>query len=357
MYFTNGYTLVASDYPMEPPEQKLEKLFDKGHGMLGRLGDRWDLHANRRTVVILVVIGALFTYLYLTVIQPPDAFPLNQLVAVPKGESLEEVANALEDAQVVRSAFALEVVVTLLGNERNVHAGDYLFKEPLDVFSVAHKLAIGAYGLEPTRVRIHEGATIKEMSVLFDKQFERFDADNFLAQTRMQEGYLFPDTYFFLPNVTEDTVIQTMRQNFDAQIAPLLPLIASSTRSLPDIVIMASIIEREARNSADRRMISGVLWNRINRGMALQVDVTFLYTIGKGTFQLTNKDLLTDSDYNTYMRKGLPPTAIGSPSLDSLQAAVSPTKNDYIYFLADHSGVTHFCKTYACQLANKARYF
>src|SRR3990167_2820896 len=342
---------------MEPPEQKLEELFDKGHGLLGRLGERWDLHANRRTLIILVVIGALTTFFYLRVIQPPDAFPLNQLVAVPVGQSLGEVAQAIEDAEVVRSALALEVVVKLLGNERNVHAGDYLFKEPLDIFSVAHKLAVGAYGLEPTRVRIHEGATTKEMAALLDKQFERFDADNFLAQTRLQEGYLFPDTYFFLPNVTEDTVIQAMRQNFDAKIEPLLPQIASSTRSLSDIVIMASIIEREARNSADRRMISGVLWNRIARGMPLQVDVTFLYTIGKGTFQLTNKDLLTDSDYNTDIRKGLPPTAIGSPSLDSLDAAVNPTKNNYLYFLADHSGVTHFCKTYACQLANKARYF
>src|SRR3989344_1995181 len=342
---------------MEPPEQKLEEFFDKGHGLFDRLSRRWDLHANRRTVIILLLLGALATFLYVDVIQPPDSFPLNQLVEVPPGESLAEVAQTFEEGGVVRSAFALRAIVKLLGNERNVHAGDYLFKEPLDVFSVAHKLAIGAYGLEPTRVRIHEGATTKEMAMLFDRQFERFNADNFLAQTKLQEGYLFPDTYFFLPNVTEDTVIQAMRQNFDTQIAPLLPQIASSTRSLADIVIMASIIEREARNSADRRMISGVLWNRIARGMPLQVDVTFLYTIGKGTFQLTNKDLLTDSDYNTYMRKGLPPTAIGSPSLDSLQAAVSPTKNDYIYFLADHSGVTHFCKTYACQLANKARYF
>lgn len=342
---------------MEPPEQKLEELFDKGHGLLGRLGERWDLHANRRTVVILVVLGILATVLYVRVIQAPDAFPLNQLVAVPKGESLQDVAQGLEDAQVVRSALALEVIVKFSGNERNVHAGDYLFKEPLDIFSIAHKLAIGAYGLEPTRVRIHEGATTKEMATLLDKQFERFNADNFLAQTKTQEGYLFPDTYFFLPNVTEDTVIQAMRQNFDTQIEPLLPQIASTTHPLSDIVTMASIIEREARNSADRRMISGVLWNRLARGMPLQVDVTFLYTIGKGTFQLTNKDLLTDSPYNTYVRKGLPPTPIGSPSLDSLQAAVQPTDNNYLYFLADHSGVTHYCKTYACQLANKAKYF
>ena len=91
--------------------------------------------------------------------------------------------------------------------------------------------------------------------------------------------------------------------------------------------------------------------------MPLQVDVTFIYTLGKGTFQLTMKDLVSDSPYNTYRYKGLPPTAIGSPSLDSLRAAATPIKNDYLYFLADHRGVTHFCKNYACQLANKAKYF
>ncbi len=342
---------------MEPPEQKIEEIFERGHGLLEGVLRRWDAHANRRTIVILLVAGAIATLAYLFVIQPPDSFPVDRLIPVPKGESLTAVSQALEESGVVRSAFVLRVLIKLTGGERNVHAGDYLFKEPRDIFSVARALLIGAYGLEPTRIRIPEGATIKEMAVIYDRQFERFDADNFLAQSNAQEGYLFPDTYFFLPNITEDTVIQTMRQNFDQKIATLEPQIASSTHSLSDIVTMASIIEREARNSSDRRMISGVLWNRMARGMPLQVDVTFLYTIGKGTFQLTNQDLMTDSPYNTYMRKGLPPTPIGSPSLDSLQASLFPTKNDYLYFLADHDGVTHFCKTYSCQLANKARYF
>lgn len=341
---------------MPESERLLEKIFDRGNRFLGRLSERWDLNANRRTVIILLLVGMLATYLYVEVIQPPDSFPLNQLVAVPKGQSLAEVAKTLEEGNVVRSAFALRVIVKLMGNERNVHAGDYLFKEPRDIFSVAHTLIIGAYGLEPTRVRIHEGATTKEMAALFDRQFERFDADNFLAQTKLQEGYLFPDTYFFLPNVTEDTVIQAMRQNFDTQIAPLADRIASSTHSLSDIVIMASIIEREAHNSVDRRKISGVLWNRLARGMLLQVDVTFLYTVGKGTYQITMKDLMTDSPYNTYKNKGLPPTAIGSPSLDSLKAAVDPIESDYLFYLADRNGVTYFSKTYAEHLRKKNLY-
>src|SRR3989344_2665533 len=341
---------------MPESEAFFEKIFDKGRVFVKRLTERWDLHANRRTVIILLLVGAITTSLYVYVIQPPDSFPVDKLVAVPAGKTLTEIAQTLEEEGVVQSAFALRVIVKILGDERNVHAGDYLFKEPRDIFRVAHALIIGAYGLEPARIRIHEGATMKEMAVIFDRQFERFDADNFLAQSELQEGYLFPDTYFFLPNITEDTVIQTMRQNFDTQIAPLMPQIASSTHPLSDIVIMASIIEREAHNSTDRRKISGVLWNRLARGMLLQVDVTFLYTIGKGTYQITMKDLLTDSPYNTYKNKGLPPTAIGSPSLDSLKAAIDPIQNNYLYYLADRNGVTYFSKTYAEHLRKKNLY-
>jgi UPF0755 protein len=126
---------------------------------------------------------------------------------------------------------------------------------------------------------------------------------------------------------------------------------------LKDVVIMASILEREAHNLDDRRMIAGVLYNRLKIDMRLQVDVTFLYTLGKGTFQITDADLASDNPYNTYKHKGLPPGPIGSPSLQSLIAAVTPTKNKYLYFLADHNGVTHFCEDYDCQLENKAKYF
>ncbi len=341
---------------MPESERLLEKIFERGHALLENLSDRWDLNVNRRTVIILLLAGALATFLYIDVIQPPANFPLNELVAVSGGQSLAEIADTLEQGNVVRSSFALRTVIKLMGNERRVHAGDYIFKEPQDIFSIAHTLAIGAYGLEPTRVRVNEGATTYEMATLFKERFERFDAENFLAQTKLQEGYLFPDTYFFLPNVTEDTVIQAMRQNFDSKIAELAPQIASSTHSLSDIVIMASLIEREAHNSVDRRKISGVLWNRLERNMLLQVDVAFLYTIGKGTYQLTVKDLASDSPYNTYKNKGLPPTAIGSPSLDSLRAAVDPIESDNLFYLADRSGVTYFSKTYAEHLRKKNLY-
>lgn len=341
---------------MSPFFRHLQTLLDRGHVFVGNLGERWHAHTNRRTIVIICVVGFLTIILYLFVIRPPDNFPIDTLVSVQEGSPLESVARDMKANGVARSAIMLQILIGVMGNARSVRAGDYLFKEPRDIFSVARALALGQYGLEPFRIRIHEGAMTKEMAVIFDKGFERFDADRFLIEAQPQEGYLFPDTYFFMPNATEETIIQALRQNFDQQISTISSEIASSTRSLSEIVTMASIVEREARNSKDRRMIAGVLWNRLARNMPLQVDVTFLYTIGKGTFQLTVKDLTSDSPYNTYVHKGLPPTPIGSPSLDSILAAAQPIRNDYLYYLADNSGVTHFSKTYAEHLRKKLRY-
>ncbi len=334
-----------------------EKLFERFLQFLSDAAEHWSKHTNRRTILTLIVGGTVLTWSYVALVQPPDDFPLGPLVTVPEGASLSEAARVLSESHAIRSEIAFKSFVKLSGHEGDIHAGDYLFKEPRDVFSVARALITGAYGLEPTRIRVREGATTKEMAALFAANLQRFDSAHFLASAQPQEGYFFPDTYFFLPNATDKLVEETMRQNFDEKIASIQPRIASSTHSLAEIVTMASILEREAYNTQDRRMIAGVLWNRLAKGMALQVDVTFAYTIGKGTFQLTMKDLTSDSPYNTYKYKGLPPTAIGSPSLDSILAAVTPIKSDNLYFLADHHGVTHYCKTYACQLANKAKYF
>jgi UPF0755 protein len=342
---------------MQPPERFLQRLFDRGHQMLAQASERWRIHANRRTIVILIVGGTLAAYIYISAIQPPDTFPLNTLISVDSGMSVNNIASSLRDQGVIRSPLMFRAIIILMGDQKVVHAGDYIFKEPLNVFSIARALAVGQYGLEPYRIRVPEGATAKEMVKIFSSQLQRFNATNFLTEAQPQEGYLFPDTYYFLPNAREDTVIQAMRQNFDQKIAAIQPQIASSTHSLSDLVIMASILEREAYNTQDRKMIAGVLWNRLTRGMPLQVDAAFSYTIGKGTFQLTMKDLTTDSPYNTYLNKGLPPTPIGSPSLDSLLAAATPIKSSYLYFLADQNGITHYCKNYECQLANKQKYF
>lgn len=321
-----------------------------------RMRERWATHANRRSTIIIIALAILFGGAYYGTLRPPEDFPYGTLVTVSEGATLSETAASLEEQHVVRSALTLRVVVTLLGGETRVHAGDYLFKTPTNALSIARALIVGAYGLEPIRIRIPEGIAVARMARIFDAQLERFDKERFITLAEPHEGYFFPDTYFFLPNATEETVIKTMRSNFDMKLASIADAVAASGHTAEEIVIMASIIEREAYNPADRRLISGVLWNRLDKGMRLQVDATFVYTLGKGSFELTRAELRENEPYNTYVNHGLPPGAIGNPSLDSLLAAAKPTKNPYFFYLADKYGVTHYAKTYAEHLRNKAKY-
>lgn len=321
-----------------------------------KLSGRWRENSNRRTIVIILILGLLSIYTYLYLIRPPDQFPLQKIVSIPSGQSGKAVSEILQEDGIVRSALMFRLMATLLGHERDLHAGDYIFTEPLDVYHVARTIGIGAYGLEPIKIRIPEGATTRQMATIFSIELQDFNAENFLTQATPMEGYLFPDTYYFLPNADENTVIEAMRQDFDLHEATIQSQIEAFGKPLSDDVIMASIVEREANDTQDRRMIAGVLWNRIARGMPLQSDVTLQYTLPKADSQLTESDLQSQSTYNTYTNKGLPPGPIGSPSLDSLLAAVTPIPSDYLYYLADRSGVTHFCVTFACQLANEREY-
>ncbi len=321
-----------------------------------RLSSEWRRGANQRTILISLCLGFLTLLSYTQWIVPPAAFPLNTLVEIPQGLSLSLLSDKLEEQGVVQSSIALQLVVNALGRAKDVKAGDYMFKQPAHVYEIARIITTGAFGLEPERIRIHEGATTKEMATIFAERLQRVDAARFLEKARPHEGYLFPDTYFFLPNASEDVIISAMRDNFDQHIQQLTGEIASFGRPLSEVIIMASLIEREAYKSADRRMISGVLWNRINKNMLLQVDAAFLYTMGKATFDLTLQDLKTDDPYNTYKYKGLPPTPIGSPSLDSIRAAATPEKHSYLFYLADNAGTTYYSKTYEEHLRKKRLY-
>lgn len=328
------------------------------------LSSQWELHTNRRTILIFLFGTTTLLYTYITYIEPPENFPVGTLVTIKDAATLSEVAEEFERDGVVRSGTALEIMVRMMGRDREIHAGDYLFNQPKDLFSVARAISLGAFGLEPTRIRVPEGATVAGMARIFAPQLQRFDKERFVRIALPYEGHLFPDTYFFMPNATADTVFQSLRNNFEQQMTALETRYGTSTlsnfsgqaRSRDDVVKMASILEREAKDHQDRRMIAGLLWRRLDRGMALQVDAVFLYTLGRTTFDLTMKDLTSDSPYNTYKYKGLPPTPIGSPSLDSLEAAMTPIKSDYVFYLADGNHVTHFSKTYEEHLRKKRLY-
>ena len=183
-----------------------------------------------------------------------------------------------------------------------------------------------------------------------------FDKEEFLMRTKEKEGYLFPDTYYFLPSSTTSEVVFVLEHTFWEKMELIQEEILSSDKTLSDIITMASIIEAEASAEQDRRLVSGILWKRLDIGMPLQVDVTFRYINGKTSADLSLDDLEEESPYNTYVNKGLPPTPISSPSLESIVAAIHPVESAYLYFLADSDNVVHYSEDFEEHKRKKALY-
>ncbi len=331
-------------------------LWQRVRSWWSRAFSEWNNGVNQRSFALLMVFCVPIVVAYLLLIQAPSFFPLNQLIEIEADSSLVSVAESLEEQGVVRSAEVLTVVVLLMGGAERVHAGDYMFTRPEDVFTLAQRIIDGRFGLEPVRIRIPEGSTAKQMAPLFAKKLPRFNEETFLALATPKEGRLFPDTYFFLPNAREDEVVQTLTENFDTKIASLQEKIDAFGKPLDEVITMASLLELEASRFNDRRMIAGVLWNRLNINMMLQVDAAFLYFLGRTTYTLSREDLKYDSPYNTYKYTGLPPGPIANPSLASIEAAVTPIEHKYVFYLADRSGNTYYSATYAEHLQKKRVY-
>ncbi len=304
------------------------------------------------------LVGALSGFVFLTFITNEVwDFPEHHLVHIPEGASSREIAFLLEEAGVVTSHRAIDMALFLRFGTSNVKAGDYFFEFPQGPWHIAGRLIIGEYGLTPQRVVIPEGSTVRDMALLFERSLDGlFNAEEFIEKAEPKEGYLFPDTYFFLPNATADIVIAALERNFEKNVALVQEEIDAFGQPLHSIVVMASLLEKEARQLETKQMIAGVLWNRIAIDMALQVDAVFPYIIGKNTFEVTLEDLKNESPYNTYVHKGLPPGAIANPGLDSLLAAVTPTESEYLFYLADMNGVTHYAETFDEHIVNRRRY-
>jgi UPF0755 protein len=298
---------------------------------------------------LVLVMQALF-------LMPPRSFPEGELIEIEKGWSVSQVADYLESKHVIRSPLLFKIVAIITGMDNKLVAGYYVMNNRPTMLEVFTRLAKGEYNLVPIRVTIPEGATTHEVGLILDRAIPSFDLAMFEAETKDMEGFLFPDTYFFMPDAKADEIVRVMNENFIQKLRPLEKRLADSGRSINEVVTMASILEEEARTTKSRKLISGILWKRIETGMRLQVDAVFPYIMGKNTYELTKADLRYDSPYNTYRYEGLPPGPISNPGLDSIVAALSPESSPYWFYLSDLDGNMHYAQNFDQHKRNKARY-
>ena len=305
-------------------------------------------------VAVVVIVSIMFVCIMFSI--APDTFPKHIVVSIPKGMYLSQAARILHTDGIIKSEFIFKVYAVLTSGHRQIQSGDYLFDKPESALRIAYRTTHGVQNLPKISVTLYEGMTVKDMGIQIKKNIPDFDNITFYNIAKSSEGYLFPDTYFFYENVTPQQVLDLLTSNFDRKIKSISVELKSFGKSISDIVTMASLVEREATSSLDRRLIAGVLWNRISIDMPLQVDPPFYYLFGKGSLELTLKDLATDSPYNLYKHRGLTPTPINNPGLSAILDTVNPTKSNYLFFLSDSHGVMHYAATNDGHVANKIKY-
>jgi len=315
------------------------------------------MYQKWRSYIFSVIIFLVFILIiFLNLLQAPATFPVDSIYTVEKGVGLNTLTNDLLAKQIIKSGFWFKAFSVILGGAKGIIAGDYVFNNEQNVVSIAYRISHGDYRLTPIKITIPEGLNITEISQIISGKFPQITEEAFIKFASSSEGYLFPDTYFFLPNVTAVETVKVMQDNFSNKISSINIDIINFKKPVSDVIKMASIVEEEARTEETRKIVAGILWKRLSLGMPLQVDSSFKYINGKGTKDLTLADLKIDSLYNSYKYKGLPPTPICNPGLDSIIATITPNSTDYLYFLSDIKGDMHYAQTFAEHLRNKELY-
>ncbi len=268
-----------------------------------------------------------------------------RVVEIPPHEGLLDIARRLDEAGVIRSPFGFALLALVGGSARSLKAGEYEIPQGSNTFAVLSLLE-GGKVLKHT-VLLREGFTLAELAQVIEAEglaraddVLRVGQDPLFLRTleipaTTVEGYLFPDSYQFVKDVSPEEMLARMVARMRAQLTPDL-LKAAEARGLNahQLLTLASIIEREGVERSELPLISAVFWNRLKRDMPLQADPTVQYAVGKGRQALTRTDLQVDHPFNTYRRAGLPPGPIANPGLPAILAAANPARANYLYFVA-----------------------
>ncbi len=300
-------------------------------------------------VVVFFVSGGGFYYRYIT--SPADSDNKSKYkFIIRKNEPIISIAKRLEAEGLIRNRLGFLIAVKQMNIENKIQAGSFELYPSEDVFSLAKRLTKGT---DDVWITVIEGLRREEIADIFAQEIG-LSREEFLEQTKGKEGYLFPDTYLFPKQSSVELVVNTMLRTFDQKVSrDIRRSIEEKGLSFEQGLILASLVEREAKFPKDKVMVASVLLKRLKNDWPLQVDAAVQYAIGYDPVEktywkknLTKKDLQIDSPYNTYQNTGLPPSPIANPGLESIKAVAEADENTpYWFYLSDNTGKTYFSKT------------
>ncbi|MEP6756341.1 MAG: endolytic transglycosylase MltG [Chthonomonadales bacterium] len=317
-------------------------------------------------VAAVVAIGAIGFYNWFAgSLQPLSEDQAKKTVTIPIGSGPVKIGNILESAGIIKNSFAFSLYARFRGNASSFRSGTYKLSPSMSVAQIA--LALRRGGSSDSRqasITFPEGWNIKQIAdrmvgkkvatkatdvvaMVGPKSTTNFDVPFDRPKTGW-EGYLFPDTYSLIRSETPQALLQRMLTNFTERFYNAHKTeVEASGHTLHEIVTIASLIEMEAEVDVDRAKIAGVIENRLNKKMKLDIDATVIYALGHHKTRVLYSDLKVNSPYNTYRHKGLPPAPIASPGLPSLIAALHPEQSEYLFYVAGPNRTHIFTKSEA----------
>jgi UPF0755 protein len=310
-------------------------------------------------LILILAVCMLFLIISATwILVPLDLTePTEKTINIPYEYNSTRIRYLLEEEGIIRPGnIVFQLLTRAMKIDERLQSGEYQFSSSENLLQIIDKLEKGKVLLH--RITIPEGYQSRQIAELLDdKRITPYDEIIQLIQEEndFKEGYLFPDTYSFPRNFGPTNVLKAMYDNFKQVVFDYVDPEQDfpGDLSFNEIIILASIIEKEAQGDEDKPKIASVFYNRLRDGMRLQSCATIQYLLDAPQERLTQQDLEIESPFNTYLNSGLPPEPICNPGLNSIIAAVEPAEEDYIYFVLGKDGEHIFSRTYQEHLDNK----
>ena len=296
-------------------------------------------------ILIIAVIGTFWLQNGNLAVNPQDKTPV--IFVINNGDGIREIANNLKREGLIRDSVVFFLITKQGGLDKQIQAGDFRLSRSMSATEIANALTHGTLDIWVT---IPEGIRAEEIADILEEKMPNYEK-GWREALNQNEGYLFPDTYLIPRDAEIDLIISILKNNFQAKYDSVKNLKANGLTD-EETVILASMVEREAKYEQDRPLVSSVITNRLDLGMKLDIDATLQYALGfqedekrwwkKG---LTAADKKIESPYNTYANAGLPPAPISNPGLSAIKAALVPSKTNYLYYITDANGKNRYATT------------
>jgi len=317
----------------------------------------------------MIALGATYFLVQFLIFQPIDKNGKDIAFEILTGERGVTIAQRLEDEGIIKNAYAFFAYNIALDRYHAIKSGRYLLSPSMTIAEISDVITRGQ-SLPEIVITFPEGLNLKQWQEKLSEYFSGIDLFSYRAEQFQDEfdflkdvpseatleGYLYPDTYYLSYQMNSDEIVKRFLSNFNVRLDNFIKEVDTQGLKMHEVVTIASLLEKEVKESKDRQLVAGLINKRLKIGMPLQIDATITYLTDQADLKASRLETEIDSPYNTYLYKGLPIGPICNPGYDSIEAVLNPLSSDYLYYLSTPDGEIIFSRNLTEHNQAKAKY-